>query len=163
MTNPIKTVDNLGPDASNRYANDQKEFDRSFITESGKIPSQTQIDVLKASYRSEMETLFGLAGANEPLAMFQEPMGYAIQKKRLFTHTVVPALASMEMMETQVQRIKERVIQVQPQGAEKWEIDLLHKDVEREQKTLLNFFSCANQIAKDHREANSKRGQFSKG
>jgi hypothetical protein len=165
---PPRTIDNLGADASNRYASDQQYYDQKIIKESQSVTAQSQIEVTLPSFMSEWEGLFELRRRNLPWADFQAPARYAEQKRRLFTDHILPALSSEEMIDTQIERVKSRAKKDKERNkekrlAERWEEEIEEKDEEKEKNTLLLLLNCINLLDKALIEANSRRNQYQKG
>jgi hypothetical protein len=104
-----RTIDNLGVDVSTRYAQDQKKYDKKLIKEARGIAPQTTIDVTTPSFSSELDTLLDNEKKNQPWADFEIPLRYNEQKKRLFTHQIIPSLGTIEKKETQSQKIISRL------------------------------------------------------
>lgn len=83
-----RTIDNLGVDVSNRYAQDQEFLDENILKEARRIVPQTQIDVTQPAYPSEFDALFGLSKRNLPWADFVAPFRFNEQKKKVI-HTSI--------------------------------------------------------------------------
>lgn len=175
MTQP-KTIDNLGIDVSTRYAQDQKLLDEKYIKEAKAIPAQAQIDVTIPSYPSEFDALFELSRRNSTWADFAAPSKYNEQKKRLFTHQIIPSLGSEDKRESQAQRIlakmqsslarkqeEEKREQQKKQQQPKKEDEKEMQQREKEKKILIKLLDCIISLDKGMMEVSSRRLQYQKG
>ncbi len=90
-----RTIDNLGYDASERYAQDQKLLDgHEKTTHDSKIVfTQTSIEVTKPTYHLETDVAFQGSLKSSSWAEFASPLGYE-SKNRFFTHELMPAFTS---------------------------------------------------------------------
>ncbi len=172
---PARTIDNLGLDASSRYAEDQKHLDEKIIKEARAIAPQTIIDVTQPVYPTEFEVLFELSKRNIPWAEFAAPKKYNEQKKRLFTHQTIPSLGSPDKKESQIQKIQAKV-QAQ---SEKWKEEQdkeptsdpnkkflqerKFEQLEKEKKILMKLFDNVLYLDKDITDMNSRRTQYQRG
>jgi hypothetical protein len=165
-----RTIDNLGVEASTRYALDQKEkeYAESIIKES-RLPSQAEIDVTTPSFASAFEDLFEMQKRNIPWGDTPAPPKYNEQKKRLFTHQILPSLGSEDKIEAQSERITATVrttetkVSTGDETRMSWENEREVQEQEKEKKTLLGLFSCKKALDKDLIEINSRRGQYQRG
>lgn len=172
---PPRTIDNLGLDVSTRYAEDQKNLDEKLIRDARGISQQTLIDVTIPSYSSEFDALFELSKRNLPWADFQAPNRYNEQKKRLFTHQIIPSLGTEERKESQAQKI---IAKVQSQIAKrqadkdkegqqdpkkKFNEQREEQELTKEKKILIKLLDCIVYLDKDIGAVNSRRMQYQKG
>ena len=174
---PPKTIDNLGPEAYSRYAQDQEELSKLelSIKEGRAIPPQTEVDVTVPTYPSEFDLFTEAARRNIFWADFYPPSKYHEQKKRLFTYQIIPSLGSADKQETQTQRITDTVAATRKRKemAEEemkagkkvsaWEEEKELEAEQREKDTLLNLFKRVASLEKDLIDINSRRGQYHKG
>lgn len=161
-----RTIDNLGIDISNRYAEDKEVFDEKLIRESRVIPNQIQIDVTSAVYTSEFEILFDLGKRHTTWANFNAPPKYYEQKKRLFTEQLIPALGSQDKKEIQMQRIKEmkkKYIKAEGEEALSWEKEETEEENEKQRKILLQLIESLLSYDNYLIDINSRRSQYQKG
>lgn len=172
---PPRTIDNLGVDVSTRYAQDVSTLDESILKDARGITLQTQIDVTLPAFASEFEMLFELSKKNLPWAEFNPPLRYNEQKKRVFTHQLIPSLGTQEKRERETQKIiakadtyvakreggKDREGQKNPQ---KKFMELQEEElVKKEKKILIKLLDCIIYLDKDVAAINSKRSQYQKG
>ena len=170
-----RTIDNLGLDVSTRYAQDQVFLDDKIIKEASAIAPQTQIDVTQPSYPSEFEALFGLSKKNLAWAEFTPPVRFNEQKKRLFTHQLIPSLGSADKKENQSQKIVAKVqaqlhrrLTPKNQDEDQNRRNQFHneqedKELEKEKKILIKLFDCIVYLDKNISFINSRRTQYQKG
>ncbi len=164
-----RTIDNLGVDISTRYAQDQKELDQTHLRESKAIPAQTEIEALTPSFPSEIELLFGLDKRNMTWASFFMPFGYSDQKKRLFSHHIIPELGSEDQKEAQIGKITNflPVDEVQEDKEknkkEAWQVQREKEEKEKEKKILLTLLNSIASLDKFLMDVNAKRNQFQRG
>ncbi|MEI8328550.1 MAG: DUF5399 family protein [Chlamydiia bacterium] len=170
-----RTIDNLGLDVSTRYAQDQVFLDDKIIKDASAIVPQTQIDVTQPAYPSEFEALFGLSKKNLSWAEFTPPARFNEQKKRLFTHQLIPSLGSSDKKENQSQKIVAKVqahlhkrLAPKNQDEDQNRRNQLHneqedKELEKEKKTLIKLFDCIVYLDKNISFINSRRTQYQKG
>lgn len=171
-----RTIDNLGIDASNRYAEDRQKLDQNLLVKEGRnLPLPSQIDVTVPYYPSELDLLFDVTPRQLSWADFYPPTGFVDQKKRLFTHQIIPSLGSEDKKETQVKRIQARVRLTEEknkkEGREKkkeqqvygWEDERELQEEENEKKTLLNLLDKIIAFDKFLIDINSRRTQYQKG
>jgi hypothetical protein len=153
-----RTIDNLGPEASNRFAlNQQISEQNPYLKETSPyVPSQTTIDVTIPSYTSENDKLFELEKKNVTWATFPPPPNYNIQKPRIFMHQIVPSIGSEDRIEMQQQRISAASVPSTSSDREK-------REEEIEKKTLINTLQTTMKLDKDQVYINSHRDQYHKG
>lgn len=170
-----RTIDNLGVDVSTRYAQDQEFLDQKILKEARGIVPQTQIDVTQPAYPSEFDSLFGLSKRNLPWADFVAPVRFNEQKKRLFTHQLIPSLGSFDKKENQSQKIlakaqaqlNKKVIRKDDERNEdpkkKFNEELLEKEIDKQKKILIKLLDCIVYLDKNISFINSRRTQYQKG
>jgi hypothetical protein len=103
MTTKARTVDNLGIDASSRYARDQAQLDKTFIQDSRIIAQKAEISSLTPHIATEFEQY--LAPAKQILwATFAAPP-IAMADTTLFTHQLIPSLGTSEKQDELIQKL----------------------------------------------------------
>ncbi len=170
---PPRTIDNLGVDASTRYALDQQEFDHKILKEAGNIPRQAQVDVSQPSFTSEFDLLFDTAKRNSPWAQFAMPQNYNEQRKRLFTHQIIPSLGPQDKTESLEKKILAQLKEkAKEQDNEKerrkedrssWEDDQEKEEQEKEQKVLVQLLKNLLVLDKCMSDIAARRMQYQKG
>jgi hypothetical protein len=164
MAKETKTIDNLGLGPSIRYAEDQKELDVKILKESKIIPQQAEIDVTVPYFPSEFEALLETQKRNAPWALFYAPLRFSEQKRRLFSHSIIPSLGSEDKNELLIQRVSSRShVKQQYEESIEWQEKREIEDEEREKKILIALLTLVNQLNKVLIDINSRRGQYHKG
>ena len=166
-----KTIDNLGPEVSTRYAEDKKLYDSSLVKEARAVPIQTEIDVTLPSYPSEFDQLFETAKRNIFWAGFFAPPKFNEQKKRIFTYQAIPSLGSPDKKEALAVRISEIVAKAQQkkEAALKenrplvWEEERELEEEEKEKKVLLSLITKVGTIERTYEDINANRNRYQKG
>ena len=98
-----RTIDNLPINEYVKYAKGQQEYDPSF-KEAGKIVPQASVDVMLPLGSSELHLLIDIEEKQQTWAEFQMPEKFQDQKKRLFTHQIIPSLGTADKNEGQIQK-----------------------------------------------------------
>ncbi len=172
---PPRTIDNLGREASTRWAEDQSYLDEKLIKEARGIQSQTEIEVTIPSFPSELEALVCSQTTFLTWALFVMPNRYNEQKKRLFTFQLVPSLGSDEKKESQSQKILAKLRSLadrrkEKEGKEeeksqkqKWQEEKEVEEEEKEKKTLISLLDTITTYDKFLVDINSRRSQYQKG
>ena len=168
-----RTIDNLGLDASNRYAADQQEFDHKILKESRVVPRQAEVDVTEPSYSSEFDLLFDIGKKNTPWAQFCMPKNYNEQRKRLFTYQIIPSLGPQDKTESQEKKILAHLQEKAKQQDEKkdknkkdspsWEENQEKEEQEKEQKILVQLLKNLLMLDKCMSDISARRMQYQKG
>lgn len=168
-----KTIDNLGLDSSIRYAEDQAYLDKTLTKESPFISLSTQIDVQQPFYKGEFDTLFQITKRFAPWALLYPPIGYNLQKMRLFTFQAIPSLGTHEFLSAQMQKIRDKVDnnksarakrREEGKGAEyAWEDEKEEEEELRQSKTLIALLEYLQEVDTLLTQINSRRNQYSKG
>jgi hypothetical protein len=163
---PPRTIDNLGMDASTRYAEDQRILDKTLIKEAQTVTGQTQVDVTSPFFPSEIETLLHASSLQKSWAFFFPPTLFSEQKKRLFTFQSVPSLGSEEKNASQVDKILALLEDQQfKQKRKRNSSNEVHNDEEeeKEKKVLTNLLQTIAFLDKLLVDINSRRSQYQKG
>ncbi len=166
-----KTIDNLGPDASSRYAEDRKLYDDKLVKESRVIPLQTEIDVTLPSYPSEFDQLFEIAKRNIFWADFFAPPKFNEQKKRLYTHQMIPSLGSSDKKEALAARLGEIVERAKQRRAAaarenrplSWEEEREIQEEEKEKNKILSLLNRVDFFERAFIDINAQRNRYHKG
>jgi len=163
---PPRTIDNLGLDASTRYAEDKKLFDEKLLKEARAIPPATQVDVTTPSFPSEFDLLFETQKRHAFWALFSPPAKFGEQKRQIFTNLMIPSLGEQDKKEALQERV--RSIVKKRKKEEKivfpsWEEEREEKDRLTEQEILLKLLEKLIVFEKDYLEINGRRGQYHRG
>lgn len=159
MTIPSKskTIDNLGPGVSKRYAEDVENTDRSLIRDSRKVPTQTYVTTTAPSYKSQVDDLLEIKQPTS-WATFEEPKNFTSHNKNLFTFQLIPSMGTVEQQQTnkdQINIIKEQEDQQEQEQEEPEEEEDIDKVVK-----LLDWMGILDKYILF---INGKRGQYHKG
>jgi hypothetical protein len=173
MTQPSRTIDNLGVEVSTRYAEDRALLDEAMIKEAQSIPVQAGIEVTAPSFPSEVEALLRFEPTHVTWASFIAPPQYFEQRKRLFTYQLIPSMGSDDKKESQALKIlsklrareEELTKKEAPEGDKRvrYEKEREIEDEQREQKTLTSLLNTIAVFDKLIIEINSRRSQYQKG
>ncbi len=127
MSSKLRTIDNLGIEASNQYAKGQQALDRHLIDESRFFPPSIKggLTPYIPSESEENFTIFTMGRATV-WAAFSPPMNYADSSVRLFTYLFIPSLGTSEQLQTLDDRLETLDKKI-------------HKDRERDYKKLCSF------------------------
>jgi hypothetical protein len=171
---PPRTIDNLGVDASTRYAEDKRTLDESIIKEAPTIPAQTEIEVTAPFFSAELEQLIRGPLTSTTWAGFPEPPGYFEQRGReLFTSQIIPRMGSEDKKESLIQKITAKVqsttkqttpVESAPKDARQhYEEERIQEQELREKKILISCLDTIAHLDKQSIEINSRRVQYQKG
>ncbi|MFI5334141.1 MAG: DUF5399 family protein [Chlamydiales bacterium] len=166
-----KTIDNLGPDASSRYAEDKRLYDEKWVKEARIVPQQAEIDVTLPSFPSEFDLLFETTKRRVSWADFYAPPKFNEQKRRLFTQQMIPSLGSSDKKEALMRRVTEIVEKTKARlghtTEEKrtlsWDEERELQDEEKEKTRILKLLQKVDFFERAYVDINSFRKQYQKG
>jgi hypothetical protein len=164
MTVKPRTIDNLGVDASVRYAKDQELYEARYIEEARLIPQKTEVSVAKPYVPSEFDQFFSV-GRTVSWALFSPPPNYYAGDKALFSYLLIPSLGDYEKLEAGSDKIEslQGVLDQEKEGSGQ-SFDEGEKDgEERERKTIAALFECIGKLNKALVLINSRRNQYQRG
>lgn len=176
--NTPRTIDNLGYDASQRYAMDQKTLQEGdfSIREHRRVFDQTVMEVVNPTFNSECDILFNAGKKNASWAEFSPPNGYGQQKKQFFTYQLFPSLGSHEKggspIEALLIEIEDRIQKKEEEGKnqqedtqekEEWELVQEKDKKQKEKKIIMQLLHCILHLDKCMIYVTNKRGQYQKG
>ena len=152
MTVKSRTVDNLGPEVSARYAQDQKLYDKRLVEESRVIPQKAEAFVaVPAAPASDFEKKYSLARTFS-FAFFSPPNTGLISEGMLFSYQLIPNLGGTEKMEANQEKLQRLGDTLRPQNKEA-----------KEQRIILALLVCISHFNKTLALLNSKRNQYQRG
>ncbi|MBM3198702.1 MAG: hypothetical protein FJZ58_05550 [Chlamydiae bacterium] len=168
------TIDNLGFQASQRYALDQKllEESRELTQGSRSILDRAEISVVSPSFHSECDALVSNNKKNTSWALFSPPHGYSEAKKHAFTHDILPSLSIEKAKQLYKEKIKEQKnpnvtldqdSEDQEEQKQQWQTKKEEEESEKEKECLLHFLDCISHLGQCMLYANIKRVQYHKG
>ena len=149
-----KTIDNLGIDASIRWAQDQHLVDTSITQESRFVSKQATVDIASPFFVNEFDTLLQAHQGFITWASFSPPPGHP-QQTHLFTHQAIPSLGSKELRMAQIQKIRDLMQNKQDSKEEKNET--------KESETLQALLQYIQNLDANVAQVEARRSQFSKG
>jgi hypothetical protein len=168
-----RTVDNLGPEASQSYAERKEAYDATYIREAPTIPDKTRIEVTTPSFTPELDELLKLQPSGITWASIPPPRGYYQQRNRLFTSQLIPSMGSQDKQESQTQKILAKIKSMtehkthEEKGVrnkrQQYEQELSLEEEEKEKKILTTLLEKITSLDKLILEVNSRRGQYHKG
>ncbi len=160
MTSKPRTIDNLGSDASIRYAQDQQRLDTRFILDSQFVSRKTEIPVSTPYLPSEFEQAFS-SERTRIWASFAPPPEVVLEKASLFSYQLIPSLGTYEKQEDRQQLLEdalERRREENPYRSEKEK-----QQEEKEKQLIQNLFDCIGKIDKSLNLINARRNQYQRG
>lgn len=167
-----RTIDNLGYDASERYAQDQKLLDgHEKITQDAKvIYTRTSIEVTKPIFQLETDLAFHGSLKNSSWAEFAPPLGYE-EQKRFFTHELLPSFTNPDKTEALKKKILGTADKEDESGQEQdssskkenWQKIKEKEEVEKEKQVLINLLNCILLLDNCIIYMHGKRAQYYKG
>lgn len=160
-----RTIDNLGVDASIRYAKDQELFETRLIEESRLIPQKTEVTVAKPFLPSEFDQFYSI-GKTVSWALFSPPPNFFNLDKGLFTYQLIPSLGDYEKLEAESDKIEtiEDVLQkAREKSEDREQSEDEREQEEKDQKVLLALFQCIDKLNKALTMINARRNQYQRG
>ena len=100
-----RTIDNLGIEASIRYARDKEVFESTFIEDSRIVSQKLEIPVGRPYVPSEFDQLFSI-GKTIAWASFYPPPEYFSYAKPLFSYQLIPSLGGYEKLEANEDKLE---------------------------------------------------------
>jgi hypothetical protein len=155
-----KTIDNLGVEASVRYAKDKELFESHLIEESKLIPQKTTVQTLTPYVSSDFDELFAVERSSI-WAAFSPPPEYQYSAKPLFSYQLIPSLGSPEKLEAEsdkLQSLEDALHKEHKEGQEQQD-----DSEEKERQALLALLKCIKQLDKTLSLINARRNQYQKG
>jgi hypothetical protein len=164
MSVKSKTIDNLGVDASIRYAKDQEAIDVRFIQESQLVPPKTEVSVAIPYTLSEFDQIYSLE-KKISWALFSPPPNYLNAEKSLFSYLLIPSLGDYEKLEADLDKIEgvEDLLKKPHKKSTRDDSSRDEKQDEKERKTLLALLQCIGKLNKILGVINSRRNQYQRG
>lgn len=159
-----RTIDNLGVEASIRYAKDQEFFEARYIEESRLIPQKTEISVSHPLSLTEFEARFSL-GRTLPWALFSPPPEYSPYGKLIFSYQLIPSLGDYEKLDADSDKLEriESVLEREERNSGQEFSDKEKEEREKERDLLVSLFQCINRLNKTLLLINARRNQYQRG
>ncbi|MDE3056132.1 MAG: DUF5399 family protein [Verrucomicrobiota bacterium] len=157
MTAKPRTIDNLGIDASIRYAKDQQLFEASQIEESRLIPQKTEVVSSAPWAFDEFSALFAVGvEKRSSWALFPELPQDISASKSLFSHQLIPSLGREEKVASDAEKLEKLEALLQKEGTSS-------TGDQEDAKKLINLLQCLRKFDKILQLINGRRGQYQKG
>lgn len=159
------TIDRLDLKDHVRWAQDQQEYDISFVNESHLVAPHPEILGTSIIYPSKFEELFELQKKNLPWAFFSLPGNFHLFSKRFFSFRLFPSIywedsedeEQSDDEEEETDDLIREVLKVkklpqQPQSL-----------FEKDKTAILNLLEAVKGIDKMLRQINARKLQYQKG
>lgn len=167
MTVKPRTIDNLGVDASIRYAKDKELFETRFIEESKLVSQKTQISVATPYIPAELDSLFSV-GKPLPWASFSQPPNYS--PDFIFSYQLIPSLGGYEATNEEIDPkdlIEDALTKKRRKQKKKAKMsaddEKEKEEEEREKKILITLVECIARIDQSINLVNARRNQYQRG
>lgn len=163
MTIKSRTIDNLGIEASSRYAKD-KQLDTKLVEESRFIPLKTEVTVLKPYLPTELEEYL-LPQKLTLWASFEAPpQFFAETANPLFSYQLIPSVGGYEEQEADLEKLEALEDTINKQFSEGNGRDQEEgQEEEKERKTLLALLQTIGKLDRTLTLINSRRYQYQRG
>ncbi len=155
-----RTIDNMGVDASSRYARDKAQLDSKLIDDARFIPQKTEVSVVKPYLPSEFEEYLN---ATKVIlwASFSPPPDYLAFAKPLFSYQLIPSLGGYEKQEADSDKL-EALEDTLNKGFREGGGQQQHEE-ERERKTLVHLLQTIGKLDRTLSLINARRNQYQRG
>ena len=159
-----RTIDNLGIEASVRYAKDKELFEARFIEESRLVSQKTEISVARPYVPSEFDQLF-VIGKTISWASFLPPPEYFAYARPIFSYQLIPSLGGYEKQEADSDKLAalEDAINKQKGSKKQDQSDKERQEEEKERQTIAALLECISRLDKTLVLINSRRNQYQRG
>lgn len=109
MPDPV-TIDNLGPEAHNAYAQNAKFYTENsgFVKPASQVSSMVVQDTLGPILSEELNKLLGLNNRPKSFSRYKQPENYNTKRKRYRDGRLIPTLGSDARQYDLLERIRER-------------------------------------------------------
>ena len=160
MTTPSKprTIDNLGIDASIRYARDKELYAPISIEEAQVVARKTEIPVARPYIPSEYEELFSSA-KTVIWALFSPPPESLSRENTLFSYQLIPSLGTYERQDDAEELLEDALEKRKDQG----QSDKEKERDKRERQLIAALLENIEKIDKSIELINSRRNQYQRG
>ncbi|MBI3900664.1 MAG: DUF5399 family protein [Chlamydiia bacterium] len=165
MTTKPRTIDNLGVEASIRYAKDQQLFESRYIEESHLIPQKTEVVSATPSAVTEFDQRYS-TGLEKRIswALFPSLPVDLVPGRSLFSYQLIPSLGSYEKVESDTDKLQmiEDLLK-KPKKKKKNLSDREMREEEGEIQCLMTLFKTLTTLDKMLQLINGRRNQYQKG
>ena len=149
-----RTVDNIGIDVSNSYAESQSMRDSRYLDARG-VTKRTGVDRNMPITTLESDSMLQTNLKNQPYASLSPPPSYADVTNRAFLHTLIPSVGGKDNIENEINRLQDYISKLKAELAtikEAQEINFIENEIVAAQniiellKLLLEFTAALEQI-----------------
>ena len=163
MSVKSRTIDNLGVEASIRYAKDKELFESRFLEDSKLVSQKTEVTVSKPYAPSEFETLFS-SGQLTSWASFLPPPESLSYGKRLFSFQLIPSLGNYEKQDDDAEKLAALEDAIQKhKGSKQGGSHQEEKEEEEERQTIEALLQCIYKLDRSLSLINARRNQYQRG
>jgi hypothetical protein len=160
------TIDRLDIKDHVRWAQDQNEYDVSFVNESHLVAPHPEILGTSIIYPSKFEELFELQKKNVHWAAFTQPWNFHMFGRRFFSYRLFPSISwedydEEEQGDSEEESPSEDLIQ-EVLKVEKLP-DQTHSIFEKDKSTILSLLEEIKGIDRMLRQINARKLQYQKG
>lgn len=158
MPTKPRTIDNLGLDASIRYAQDKELYAPISVEEAQIVSRKTEVSVAKPYISSEYDLLFS-STKTVIWALFSPPPESLSKENTFFSYQLMPSLGTYERQEDAEELLEDALEKRKQQRQSDKEKD---RD-NREKQLIKDLLSCIAKIDKSIELINSRRNQYQRG
>ncbi len=162
------TIDRLDIKDHVRWAQDQQEYDVSFVNESHLVAPHPEILGTSSIYASKFEELFELQRRNMHWASFSQPKNFHLFSRRFFSYRLFPSIywddyeeSEKEDSDSEGKPASEDLIQeiIKFKKAPSQTHSLFEKD----KSAILNLLEAIKGIDRMLKQVNARKLQYQKG
>lgn len=167
MPSPV-TIDNYDVKVHERYAQDQKQLDLTYVREAFLIPPHLETPIAESMINAKWEELFGAQSHRHPWALFAPPPSYGRMRNRFFSYILSSAFPWIHEQEPdeeesgknkEEQQLNSYRDKIKEKKSKLLPIALLEKD----RTALLNLLDSIQSLNGLLREINAHKLQYQKG
>lgn len=166
------TIDRLDIKDHVRWAQDQKDYDISFVNESHLVAQHPEILGTSVIYSSKFEELFELQKKNLSWAFFVQPNNFHLFSRRFFSYRLFPSIYLDEFEEGEDEEGKEGEEDSEKEKTENLIEEVLkvekgsqqtHSLFEKDKSSILNLLETIKGIDRMLQLINARKLQYQKG
>lgn len=157
-TSKPRTIDNLGIDASIRYARDKELYAPISVEEAQVVSRKTEISVARPYIQSDFDEMFSSA-KTVIWALFSPPPESLSRENTLFSYQLIPSLGNYETQEDTEELLED----VLKRRQEERQSDKEKERDKREKQLIMDLLTNIEKIDKSIELINSRRNQYQRG
>ncbi|HSX13063.1 MAG TPA: DUF5399 family protein [Chlamydiales bacterium] len=157
-TSKPRTIDNLGLDASIRYARDKELYAPLSIEEAQLVSRKTEISVARPYIPSEFDELFSSA-KTVIWALFSPPPESLSRENMLFSYQLMPSLGTYERQEDTEAQLEDAL----EKRKDKRQSEKEKERDKKEKQLITDLLANIAKIDKSIELINSRRNQYQRG